>query len=71
MDRFFTIPQFLELYPMGRTTFYRLVESGQLTVVKFGRATRIAESDAIKWENSLPRCTGRGSLTGGVGASDA
>lgn len=56
----FTIPQFLELHPMGRSTFYRLVNAGQLQIVKLGRATRIRREDAERWAASLPTKSGSG-----------
>lgn len=55
---FFTIPEFLELYPMGRSTLYRLVNSGDLKLTKIGRASRIARADAESWARTLPTVGG-------------
>lgn len=49
---------------MGRTSLYRLIKAGALPILKFGRATRIAESDAINWVNSLPRYAGQATPDG-------
>jgi predicted DNA-binding transcriptional regulator AlpA len=70
MKTFLTIREFLERYPMGRTSFYRLHNSGALPIVKFGRATRIAESDAIDWANSLPKHSGQASPANDNGYQD-
>lgn len=48
-----TVRDFLDNFRMGKTTFYRHVESGQLKIVKVGRATRVARSDAETWLRSL------------------
>jgi excisionase family DNA binding protein len=50
---YYTIPEFLELYPMGRSTFYRLVNEGQIRLTKFGRSSRIAKADAEAWAATL------------------
>lgn len=56
--QFYTVSEFLEYYPMGRSTLYRLVGSGLLHMVKFGRSSRIAVSDAEAWAATLPRFGG-------------
>lgn len=38
---FFRVPEACEILAVGRTELYRLIASGQLQAVKFGRATRI------------------------------
>jgi excisionase family DNA binding protein len=48
-----TVRDFLDAFSIGRTTFYRQVESGRLKIVKLGRSTRIARSDAEAWLSSL------------------
>ena len=55
---FMTVRQFLELYPIGRTTLYRLAKAGELQIVKVGRASRIARADAERWAASLPKLGG-------------
>jgi len=55
---YITISEFLDLYPMGRTTFYRLVNAGKLRITKFGRGTRIAIADAEAWAKSLTTICG-------------
>lgn len=56
---YYTIPQFLELYPMGRSTFYRLVKVGQLKLTKFGGSSRVAMADAEAWAATLPVVSGK------------
>jgi excisionase family DNA binding protein len=52
---FMTVRQFLETYPIGRTTLYRLAAAGQIPIVKIGRASRIQRADAERWAASLPK----------------
>jgi hypothetical protein len=54
-----TVADFLRLYSIGRTTFYREVAAGRLTLRKLGNATRIARADAECWAGSLPVREGR------------
>lgn len=56
---YYTIREFLELYPMGRSTFYRMVKDGQIRLTKFGGSSRIARSDAEAWAAALPTIGGR------------
>lgn len=56
--KFYTVQEFLECYPMGRSTLYRLVNCGDIPIVKFGRSSRIAKADAEAWAARLPRFTG-------------
>ena len=58
MSKFMTISEFLDRYPMGRSSFYRLVKEGKLTLTKFGRASRVSESAAVQWERTLTTVTG-------------
>ena len=51
---YYTIPEFLNLYPMGRSTFYRLVKDGKLRLTKFGGSSRVAKADAEEWAKNLP-----------------
>lgn len=53
MDRFITIKQFCEHFNVSRSTAYRENQAGRLPMRKIGRATRIAESDAEAWQQSL------------------
>jgi excisionase family DNA binding protein len=56
---YYTIPEFLDLYPMGRSTFYRLVKEGQLRLTKFGGSSRVAKADAEAWAATLPVVCGK------------
>jgi hypothetical protein len=54
-----TVADFLRRYSIGRTTFYREVAAGRITVRKLGFASRIARADAERWASSLPVRAGR------------
>ncbi|MDE2041689.1 MAG: helix-turn-helix domain-containing protein [Alphaproteobacteria bacterium] len=53
-----TIQEFRTQYPMGHTTLYRKVKSGEIRLTKFGRSTRIAKAEAERWASSLPTIGG-------------
>lgn len=55
MKRLLKIPEFLELYSISRTAFYREVSAGRLTLTKIGSASRVAIADAEEWAASLPK----------------
>ena len=55
MKRLLKIPEFLELYSISRTAFYREVTAGRLLLTKIGNASRIAQEDAAAWVASLPK----------------
>ena len=44
-----TIKQFVEDYGLGRTRAYAEIAAGRLKIMKFGRSTRIARTDADAW----------------------
>lgn len=56
---FITINQFCERFQCHRSTVYRLARAGALTIVKFGRSSRIAVDEAEAWAASLPVMGGR------------
>ena len=51
----FTIADFLNLYSISRSTFYREVKGGRLRILKRGRSTRISRKDAENWVEKLRR----------------
>lgn len=51
---YYTIDEFCIEYPMGRSSFYRLVKAKKIRLTKFGRSSRVAKSDAKEWAKSLP-----------------
>ena len=53
MRELMTVEEFLDLFQIGRTTFYREVAAGRLRIVKIGRATRVTKCDAMTWLNSI------------------
>lgn len=55
MKKLLKIPEFLELYSISRTAFYREVSAGRLPLVKIGKASRIAIDDAEAWAAALPK----------------
>ena len=55
MKRLLKVPEFLELYSISRTAFYREVGAGRLSLTKIGKASRIAIDDAETWAASLPK----------------
>ena len=55
MKRLLKIPEFLELYSISRTAFYREVGAGRLALTKIGKASRVAIGDAEAWVASLPK----------------
>lgn len=54
-----TVADFLRRYSIGRTTFYREVAAGRITLRKLGIASRVARTDAERWAASLPVREGR------------
>lgn len=55
MKKLLRIPEFLDLYSISRTAFYREVSAGRLTLTKIGNASRVAIADADAWATSLPK----------------
>ena len=55
MKRLLKIPEFLELYSISRTTFYREVNEGRIALTKIGKASRVAIEDAEAWTSALPK----------------
>ena len=53
MEKLLTIKEFCERNGVGRSTVYRENASGRLPFRKIGRATRIAQCDAEKWQEEL------------------
>ena len=49
-----TIEGFCDRFAVSRSTVYRLVENGDISLVKIGRASRIRLEDAERWAQSLP-----------------
>lgn len=47
------VRDFCKRYAVSRSTFYRLVQRGQLQIYKIGSATRISKADAEAWVASV------------------
>ena len=60
-DNFYTVSAFMAKFAIGRTTLYRAVKEGRLRLTKIGTATRISETDAKRWAESLPTVGGEAS----------
>jgi len=50
----YTVSEFLRCAGIGRTHFYRLINSGELKARKQGKRTIILAADADAWLNALP-----------------
>ena len=55
MKKLLKIPEFLELYSISRTAFYREVSAGRLALTKIGKASRVSVDDADAWLAGLPK----------------
>lgn len=53
-EGFLTVAEFIRLYGVPRSSFYRLVKAGALRIHKVGRASRIAKAEAATWAAGLP-----------------
>ena len=53
-----TVAEFCFRYSIGRTTLYREVAAGRLSLRKLGTATRIARADAEAWADNLTKREG-------------
>jgi excisionase family DNA binding protein len=51
---YFKISQFLDHFPMSRSTLYRLVQQGVLTIIKVGRSSFLSKAEVAQWEADLP-----------------
>ena len=56
--KFITIAQFGDRYQVSRSTIYRLAHSRVITIIKFGRSSRISFDQAETWAASLPTMGG-------------
>jgi len=54
MKRLLSIPDFLNIYSISRSAFYREAAAGRIRLTKIGKTTRIAVEDAEAWASSLP-----------------
>ena len=57
--KFITLTQFTQRYQVSRSTAYRLAHAGAITIIKFGRSSRISFEEAENWAASLPKMGGR------------
>lgn len=57
-EGFYTVAEFIRIFAVPRTSFYRYAQSGALRLTKLNRATRIAKADAQAWADALPTTGG-------------
>lgn len=57
LPQLLTVNDFLRIFSISRTSFYREVNSGRLKIVKFGTATRISRAEAEAWLQRLTPVT--------------
>jgi excisionase family DNA binding protein len=55
--RGFSVNEFCERYPAGRSTAYEEIAAGRLRARKIGRKTIITQDDAEEWLRNLPAMT--------------
>jgi hypothetical protein len=58
MEGYYSIAEFLRIYSVSRTQFYRFVQQKKIRLTKINRASRIAKADAKAWADSLPTIGG-------------
>lgn len=58
LPQLLTVSDFCRHYSISRTSLYREIAAGRLSIRKFGSASRIARSDAEVWASQLPMMTG-------------
>jgi predicted DNA-binding transcriptional regulator AlpA len=54
LERLFTVEQIVQLAARSRASLYLDIKAGRLKARKFGRSTRIAESDYRAYVDSAP-----------------
>jgi excisionase family DNA binding protein len=52
--KYITIKQFCDRFQCSRSHFYRIAKRDHISIVKLGRASRIALDQAEAWAASLP-----------------
>ena len=50
----YTVPEFLAIFAISRSEFYRQVNKGKIRLLKLNSASRIRREDAEAWAASLP-----------------
>ena len=55
LDGAFTVTQFLEAFPISRSTFYSEVREGRLPLYRLGRRSLVARSAACAWWEAIVR----------------
>lgn len=54
IDRLFTVRESLPLIGKGMTGFYAELKAGNITAIKQGKRTFIAESEIVRYRATLP-----------------
>ena len=53
--RAYSVREFRELFGISNTTFYKLLQAGEIRVFKIGRKTLIDSQEAERWYQSILR----------------
>jgi len=56
----FSVAEFMHRFEIGRTSFYKLVAQKEIPIIKRGRRTLIARTDAEAWLETLRRSSANG-----------
>jgi len=56
----YSVAEFLHCYGLGRTTFYALVAKKEIPIIRRGKRTFVARTDAEAWLESLRQKTNGG-----------
>ena len=68
-EQTYTIPQFIDLFKVGRTTTYQEIRSGRLVTYKVGRRRYITPHAACEWQRRLEAETNGGAHKHLMGAA--
>jgi excisionase family DNA binding protein len=49
-----TVDEFCELVSIGRTTFYKAVDAGDLRIRKYGRRSFVTQEEAKRFVENMP-----------------
>ena len=58
----YSVAQFLEKYAIGRTSFYAAVAKNEIPIIKRGKRTFVARTDAQVWLEGLRQKTNGGAV---------
>jgi excisionase family DNA binding protein len=53
-EGFYSAKEFMRIFKVANSSFYRMAKAGHIRIYKQGRASRIAKAEAKAWAASLP-----------------